>query len=205
MKFLVITSILATTSAFSPASMQGAGISNTALSAEVSRQNFIGQSALLLGSLVSFPMAGSAAKYGSFGAGSPLVIDAKDAEVDQEILASAPVQKAVEQANSYQATVREMLQALSSDPQTNVKPYIVKNLDFSSLRETLNVVNTALEEDSQRGTDRLIRVIMQDITELELANKQKDGAPRSPRRLEIMQGKLNKLDKAFSDYLAFTK
>ena len=87
----------------------------------------------------------------------------------------------------------------------NVKPYIVKSLDFSSLRDTLNVLNTALDEDSQKGTDRLIRAIMQDITELEIANTQKDGIPRSPRRLEIMQGKLSKLDKAFSDYLAFAK
>ena len=81
----------------------------------------------------------------------------------------------------------------------------MKSLDFSSLRDTLNVLNTALDEDSQKGTDRLIRAIMQDITELEIANTQKDGIPRSPRRLEIMQGKLSKLDKAFSDYLAFAK
>lgn len=171
----------------------------------MSRQNFIGQSALVLGSLVSFPMAGSAAKYGSFGAGSPLAIDGKDADVDEEILASAPVQKAIDQVKGYQSTVREMQSVLQGDAQANVKPYIVKSLDFSSLRDTLNVLNTALDEDSQKGTDRLIRAIMQDITELEIANTQKDGIPRSPRRLEIMQGKLSKLDKAFSDYLAFAK
>ena len=96
-----------------------------------------------------------------------------------------------------------MKAGLDADPQLNIKPAIVKELDFASLRDTLNTLNTAFEEDTQRGTDRLIRVILQDITELETANAQKDGVPRSPRRLEIMQGKLAKLDKAFGDYLAF--
>eukprot|EP00522_Entomoneis_paludosa_P010860 CAMPEP_0172457142 /NCGR_PEP_ID=MMETSP1065-20121228/20239_1 /TAXON_ID=265537 /ORGANISM="Amphiprora paludosa, Strain CCMP125" /LENGTH=196 /DNA_ID=CAMNT_0013210683 /DNA_START=123 /DNA_END=713 /DNA_ORIENTATION=- len=194
--------MVATASAFTPAPMQDARTA-TSLSAEVSRQSFLGQSALVVGSLISFPMAGSAAKYGSFGAGSPLVIEAKDAEIDAEILASAPVQKALEKAKGYQAAVREIKGALSADAQTNVKPYIIKSLDFASLRDDLNVINMALEEDSQRGVDRLIRVIMQDITELEIANNQKDGIARSPRRLEIMEGKLDKLDKAFGDYLAF--
>merc|ERR1712228_46529 len=113
------------------------------------------------------------------------------------------VQKALEKVKGYQAAVREISAALSADSQTNVRPYIVKNIDFGSLRDDLNVINLAVEEDSQKGVDRLVRVIIQDITELEIANNQKDGVARSPRRLEIMEGKLAKLDKAFGDYLAF--
>ena len=179
--------------------------SKTALSAELSRQHFLAQSAVAVGALVSSPLAGSAAKYGSFGAGSPLVIEATDADIDSEVLASEPVQKAVSKVKEYQATVKEIQQGLAADSQLNIKPVIVKKLDFASLRDDLNVINLALEEDSQRGTDRLIRAIMQDITELEIANNQKEGVPRSPRRLEIMEGKLAKLDKAFADYLAFAK
>ena len=160
---------------------------------------------MLIGSLVAQPMSASAAKYGSFGAGSPLVVDASEAEIDPEVLASEPVQKAISKVLGYQAAVKEIQDGLTADSQLNVKPFIVKKLDFAALRDDLNVINLALDEDSQRGTDRLIRTIMQDITELEIANNQKDGVPRSPRRLEIMQGKLDKLDKAFSDYLAFTK
>ena len=96
-----------------------------------------------------------------------------------------------------------MIGTVQQDPQANLKRTILKELDFAVLRDALNMANTALEEDSQRGTDRLIRVILQDITEIEIANAQKDGVPRSPRRLEILQGKLNKLDQAFTDYLAF--
>ena len=98
-----------------------------------------------------------------------------------------------------------MQSALEANSQSNVKPVIVKELDFAALRESLNTVNSAFDEETQRGTDRLIRVILQDITELEVANNQKDGIERSPRRVETMQGKLFKLDKAFDDYLAFAK
>jgi hypothetical protein len=87
----------------------------------------------------------------------------------------------------------------------NVRGTIVKELDFAKLRDTLYTVGSAFEEDTQRGTDRLIRAIMQDITELEIANQQKEGIPRSARRVDAMSGKLAKLDQAFTDLLAFAK
>ena len=175
----------------------------TALNAEQSRKAFLGQAAGLTASLLAAPYPAFAAKYGSVGAGSTAVLDPSEAEVDQEILKSSAVQSALQKVKGYQSTVQQMKAGLDADPQLNIKSVIVKELDFASLRDTLNTLNSAFEEDTQRGTDRLIRVIMQDITELDIANAQKDGVPRSPRRLEIMQGKLAKLDKAFGDYLAF--
>jgi hypothetical protein len=61
------------------------------------------------------------------------------------------------------------------------------------------------DEDTQRGTDRLIRIILQDITELSVASKLKAGISRSERRIEAINKKLEKLSKAFEDYLAFAK
>lgn len=133
------------------------------------------------------------------------MINPSDAEIDMDILGSSKVQDALKKVKGYKSAVNTMQSALESNPQYNVKPVIVKELDFANLRDSLNVVNSAFEEDTQRGTDKLIRVILQDITELEQANAQKDGIERSPRRLEIMKGKLVKLDKAFDDYLAFAK
>lgn len=98
-----------------------------------------------------------------------------------------------------------MLSSLEADSQTNVQEVILKELDLANIRESCNIYNSAFEEDTQRGTDRLIRVIVQDITELEVTNKQKDGIPRSPRRVDAMKGKLEKLDKALSDILAYAK
>ena len=44
-------------------------------------------------------------------------------------------------------------------------------------------VNTALDEDTQRGTDRLIRATIQDITEIEVSGILKPGIPRSERKV----------------------
>lgn len=151
-----------------------------------------------------FPSAAIAAKYGSFGAGSPEVLDPKEAIVDSDILASSAVQNALQGVKAYLSAVQSIQEALEKNPQADVGPFLRKEFDFAKLRTDLNTLNTAFDEDTQRGTDRLIRNIMQDITELETANKQKDGVERSERRLSIMKGKLAKLSQAFSDYIAFT-
>jgi hypothetical protein len=153
---------------------------------------------------VATPSA-NAAKYGSFGVGSSEVINPVDAEIDRSVLASKEVQDALARIRKYKDVVAKMQSAVATDPQFNVRPIILKELDAAPLRSSLNTVNMVFEEDTQRGTDRLIRVILQDITELEVANAQKEGIPRSPRRLENVQAKLSKLEQAFDDYLAFTK
>lgn len=179
---------------------------NLQLGAEMSRKNFFVEAGLAgATAFLVTPESAFAAKYGSFGAGSPEVLDPSEAEIDSAVLSSSAVQNALKSIKGYQTTVQQMQSLLESDPQANLRPLILKELDFSNLRQTLNTFNTAFEEDTQRGTDRLIRNIMQDITELETANNQKDGIPRSDRRLDIMKGKLAKLDQAFSDYLAFAK
>lgn len=177
----------------------------TALNAEQSRKAFLVQAVGVSAAVLAAPVPALAAKYGSVGAGSTAVLDPNEAEIDEDVLKSSAVQGALEKVKGYQSTVQKMKAGLDSDPQLNLKPYIVKELDFANLRESLNTLNTAFEEDTQRGTDRLIRAIIQDITELETANSQKDGVTRSARRLDIMQGKLAKLDKAFGDYIAFAK
>jgi hypothetical protein len=178
------------------------------LAHEQSRQQFFAQSAAAtlatLTTMVSAQPA-QAAKYGGFGAGSPEVLDPSAAEIDQEKLKSGDVQKAISDIKAFQTSVRNMQAAIQSDPQTNVKSTLVKELDFAKLRSTLNTYNSAFEEDTQRGTDRLIRVIMQDITELDISSAQKPGIPRSEKRLATINGKLTKLDQAFGDLLAFVK
>merc|ERR1712038_456235 len=99
---------------------------------------------------------------------------------------------------SYKKTVESIKATLESNKQADVGPIIRKDLDFVALRTDLNTLNTAFDEDTQGGTDRLVRLIMQDITELETANRQKEGVARSEKRLSIMFSKLEKLDKAFS-------
>lgn len=154
--------------------------------------------------MIAAPSTASAAKYGGFGAGSPEVLDPKEAIIDEDILKSDAVQGALKAIKGYLGGVRQMEAALKSNGQTDVGPYLRKEFDFVKLREALNTVNSAFDEDTQRGTDRLIRNIMQDITELETSNRQPEGVQRSERRLDIMLGKLAKLGKAFEDYIAFS-
>lgn len=197
-------------SAFAP-TVQQSRTSTTAVFAEQlqTRQSFLKYTSSLVAStaLVSLfgDNAANAATYGGFGAGSTASLDPKDAEYDSDIMSSKTVQAAINKIKDYREVVKTMRAKLDGDSQINVRPYIVKELDFASLRENMNVFNSAFEEDTQRSTDRLIRVIMQDITELEIANKQKDDIPRSPRRVETMKSKLSKLEQAFDDILAFAK
>jgi len=92
---------------------------------------------------------------------------------------------------------------LKGNAQADIQPILRAKFELGKLRADLNTANTAFDEDTQRGTDRIGRLILQDITELEVANKQKPGIERSEKRLTIMVKKLEKVSKAFSDYLAF--
>jgi hypothetical protein len=171
----------------------------------VSRTTFVHQSVLASLSVFLPTFNAQAAKYGSFGSDSPEVLDPSKAVVDTALLSSASVQKAFQSLASYRDTVLSMKSTLTADRQANLAPTIQSKLDFVALRTDLNTVNSVFDEDTQRGTDRIIRIILQDITELETANRQKEGIVRSDRRVETMMAKLNKLEQAFSDYLAFAK
>lgn len=180
--------------------------SSSALCAQSSRQQFLTQSAATaVGLLVGLAPPAHAAKYGGFGAGSPAVLDPTQAEIDREALQASDVQRAITDIQAYQSSVRDMRSTLQADAQANIKATLLKDFDFAKLRATLNTYNKAFEEDTQRGTDRLIRVIMQDITELDIAATFKPGVPRSDKRVIAMNGKLDKLDQAFDDLLAFVK
>lgn len=168
-----------------------------------SRADFVRNLSFTAASLALLPQPAFAAKYGGFGAGSPEVIDPKTAIVDDEILASAAVQKSLTDVKGFLASVKSMQAALSADGQADIGASVRKDFDFVVLRTTLNTLNSAFDEDTQRGTDRIIRVLLQDVTELEAANKVKEGGVRSEKRLGIMNAKLAKLEKAFNDFLAF--
>jgi hypothetical protein len=179
---------------------------SSALFAEQSRQQFLAQSAAAaFATLAVSAQPAYAAKYGGFGAGSPEVLDPTRADIDQGILKGGDVQQAITDIKGFQSKVRNMQASLQSDPQVNIKSTLIKEFDFAKLRSTFNTYNKPFEEDTQRGTDRLIRVILQDITELDLAATLKSGIPRSDKRVTVMTGKLSKLDQAFDDLLAFVK
>lgn len=157
----------------------------------------------VLAASAAFPGAAQAAKYGAIGTGPSGVLDPKEAIVDDEVFRSSNVQNALKDVQGYANMVAEMKSSLGSDTQVNLGPIIRKSFDVSKLRADLNALNSAFDEETQRGTDRLIRGIVQDLTELERANDQKEGIQRSDRRVANMNAKLDKLQTAFNDLLAF--
>lgn len=209
MKFTSALSFVAlfavSSEAFTP--LQSIKTDSFALYAHSTREEFVKNMAIGLTSafvLAQNPSDANAYKYAGIGRGSAGVLDPKEAIVDADVLASESVQQALAKVKAYKSTVNEMMSALKSDSQADLGSVIRKEFDFVALRANLNTLNSAFDEETQRGTDRLIRLVMQDLTELETANKQKPGIPRSEIRLNAMMGKLAKLDGSFGDFLAFT-
>ena len=55
---------------------------------------------------------------------------------------------------------------LAGNPQLDLGPVVKKYFPFDKLRSALNTVNLVLDEDTQRGTDRLVRNVIQDLEEV---------------------------------------
>ena len=62
---------------------------------------------------------------------------------------------------------------------------IKSELSISAVRTSLNKYNEGFSEDTQRGTDRLIRVVIQDISELGKDVPLKSGKARSETKVEM--------------------
>mmetsp|Transcript_46989 Transcript_46989/g.69594 ORF Transcript_46989/g.69594 Transcript_46989/m.69594 type:complete len:209 (+) Transcript_46989:75-701(+) len=202
----ILASVPLACAAFAPTVQRApSSVSLAAVNGESTRAAFLTQSAGLLGGLAFLPGAANAAKYGDFGRGSPEVLNPKDAIIDDEILASDAVQKSIQSVKSFRDVVKGLRESILSDSQAELGGTIRRELDFVKLRSDLNTVGTAFDEETQRGTDRLVRLVLQDITELETASKIKPGVPRSDKRKAIVVSKLDKLCKSFDEFLAFSQ
>lgn len=136
--------------------------------------------------------------------GESIYVSPSAAVVDREVLGSAPVQKSVESLVSYKAAVTDLCGKLKSDGQADLVPAIRTTFDFALLRTSLNTLGTAFDEDTQRSLDRISRLIIQDVQELEAASAFKGGGRSEIRRANV-EKKLNKLEGAFGELLAFAK
>mmetsp|Transcript_87549 Transcript_87549/g.175149 ORF Transcript_87549/g.175149 Transcript_87549/m.175149 type:complete len:207 (-) Transcript_87549:113-733(-) len=204
MRTCVLAIVIASCQAFTPVSNRWACQSNVVLNAEASSRREMLSGVGFVGIAASVLANPSTAVAGYLNKDSlPEVLAPNAAAVDREVLKSAKVQDALKDVSFFVSVSKEMAKQLEGNNQIDLGPGIRKYFPFDKIRESLNVINEALDEDTQRGTDRLIRNAIQDITELEVANKLKPGIARSDRKVVIMYGKLQKLDTAFSDFLSF--
>lgn len=129
----------------------------------------------------------------------------KDADVDDELLATKPVQQALENLKGYKAASASLKSEFAKDNNMVLIPVIRKKFDFSQLRDDLNVATTVFDDQTQLTTDRLSRAILYDLTELENACRFKKGEEqvRTPKKIASVEKWFDKLDKDFSIFLGY--
>lgn len=128
----------------------------------------------------------------------------KDAEVDDELLASKEVQTGLSSIKAYRSAAAALKVQFDADSAMQLIPVIRKEFDFSKLRDSLNVVTTVFDDTTQLTTDRVTRSIIYDLTELENASRLKKGeSERTAKKIANVNKWFGKLDKDFDELLAY--
>jgi hypothetical protein len=130
------------------------------------------------------------------------IVKAKDAVLDEEALASAPVKKALEEFKGYAGGMVQLKAELEKNDQIDIASVLRKDYDLLKVRGTFNALAAVWDEDTQRATDRIMRSILQDLVEVETAAKLVDGK-RSPKKLKLTNEKLVKLDQNFRKLFSY--
>ena len=105
---------------------------------------------------------------------SSKVISPKDAQLTEDAATNENVAAGKKALKNYISIAQSLCQDLQKDSQLDVRTRL-KELGGADVRTNLNKFNEAFSEDTQRGTDRLIRVALQDITELKKDAVVKEG------------------------------
>ena len=133
------------------------------------------------------------------------VIDPKDATYNDELKNSEDVKAGVSGLADLTKAVQSIKADLVKDPNVDLVGRIAKDLNAGKIRTVLNKYNQAFSEDTQRGTDRLIRGIVQDVQELERDVVVKAGKPRSESKIKNLTKRLDATESAFKDLAAYYK
>jgi len=158
---------------------------------------------LTAGAISASPMNVNAANYGGFGSSYSEVLDPKGAVVNEETYKSDSVKAGLDGLIGLTKTVGSLKEALGKDSQADISSTLQSDLSPGKIRSILNQYNTAFSEDTQRGTDRLIRNVIQDVNELSREASLKPGKPRSTARVTATVKRLTAAEDALKDLAAF--
>lgn len=137
------------------------------------------------------------------GFNAPNTLDPTPSIVNQETLSSKEAQAALGKIRNYAGNISDLYQSFKSDPQIELAAPVRKLVSISDLRNSLNIVNEAIDEESQVQTDKVVRGLIQDIGELETAAYVKKGSSRTPKKIERTTDWFEKVTGDFSRLLAF--
>jgi len=163
--------------------------------------------------LSTFASAAAAAAYGSpawagyAGEGASLglrTVKPKDAEKDDDLLATQEVKKALNNLKSYRTSAKALKAKFDADKNLAFIRDIRKDLDVGNIRDDLNTVTTIFEDEAQKTIDRIDRAIIYDVTELENSSRQKASVPeRTPKMVANVNQWFVRLDKDFGELFAY--
>jgi hypothetical protein len=139
------------------------------------------------------------------GGGYAEVIDPKTATFNDELKNSEDVKAGVSGLADLTKAVQSIKADLVKDPNVDLVGRVAKDLNAGKIRTVLNKYNQAFSEDTQRGTDRLIRGIVQDVQELERDVLVKAGKSRSESKIKNLTKRLDATESAFKDLAAYYK
>lgn len=155
-----------------------------------------------LSSLAIMSSPATAANYGGFGSTYSEVIDPKLAVLSEESN-SDDVKAGISGLADIQKIVENLKTDIQKDNQIDLFDRLKKELNPATVRGILNKYNTAFSEDTQRGTDRLIRAVLQDITELSREVQTKPGKARADSKVKLIVRRLEATQASLKDLAAF--
>eukprot|EP01041_Mallomonas_annulata_P005860 gene5860-11834_t len=145
----------------------------------------------------------NAANYGGFGSKYSAVIDPKEAVLNSETASSDDVKSGLEGLKGLISTVKAISDDLAKDSQMDAYTRVKADLPIGAIRTTLNKFNSAFSEETQLGTDRLIRNVVQDITELQRESQVKPGKARADTKVNALKKRLLATQSSLEDLAKF--
>ena len=165
-----------------------------------------GMIAVLASGLLSMqPSPAFAANYGGFGSSYAEVVAPKDAVLDEELAAGEDFKQGVEGLGKILSKVRALHADFKANNQLDVHARFESDFRLSDIRNSLNKFSAAFSEDTQKGGDRLIRQVIQGITELDRESIIKEGKQRSSARAAVVEKRLASIESSLDSLSQYYK
>jgi len=131
--------------------------------------------------------------------------DAGKVTVNAEVLKAPEAQAALATLTQSRATLASLSEAFQADKNLALSSDVRKKFDIVKLRDSMNKLTFALDEDVQIKTDKIVRSIIQDLGELEQASALKEGAQRTAKRVASTEKWFSQAINDYDRFLAYFK
>jgi hypothetical protein len=126
--------------------------------------------------------------------------------VDAEVMKRPETKAALKKLSDYDALIKDTAAQFKADPMSyDVAAKVKSSFKVDDIRSSLNIVNEAFDEDTQRVTDKVVRGIIQDIGEVITNSTVKPGTSRTSKKIDRTTQWLSKISGDFDYLLAFYK